>query len=50
MIVFEAGDRVSHKGNVWNIMYQSGGLIRITRDGVKKVVRLNQVVKVEGVR
>lgn len=44
---FSAGDKVSHQGHIWIVVYQDGGLVRIKRHDVgidrEKMVRLNQV-------
>lgn len=37
------GDKVSHKGSIWNVQGESNGLVTMMRDGVRKVVRRNQV-------
>ena len=40
-VPMQAGDKVSHKGNLWTVANESNGLVQMTRDGQRKVVRLN---------
>lgn len=41
----QAGDKVSHKGNLWIVQGESNGLVTVVRDGVRRVLRINQVRK-----
>jgi hypothetical protein len=50
VITFNSGDRVSHKGNLWNVVYQSGGIVKIIRDGMTRTVKLDKIKLVESIR
>lgn len=40
---YSTGDKVGYKGNLWEVVFQSGNLIKITRSGVQKTVKITQV-------
>ena len=45
--MYKIDEQVSHKGNLWDVVSEFGGLIKIKRQGETKTVRLNQVAKVD---
>jgi len=40
---YDTGDLVIYKGRYWRVEYQDGGMIKIRREGVEKMVKLRQV-------
>jgi hypothetical protein len=45
--IFKTGDKVTHKGHLWQVVYEDCGLVKIRRGEETKVVRVNQVRSVE---
>jgi hypothetical protein len=40
---FKAGDKVSFKGNLWRVQYESNGMVKIVRDTFDRTVKVDQV-------
>ena len=45
--MYKIDEQVSHKGNLWDVVSEFGGVIKIKRGGETKDVRLHEVAKVD---